>query len=116
MVVEALRQMRDNRVRSVLVIDDDVLVGIVTQGDCAIKGRRCPARCGKQTPVGQVMTGLPGAWLAQPGRPTGRLHGNDGCARLSPPTSAGRGKVVSVISYGDVVKDIIQIWSTTWAT
>ena len=34
---EALRQMRDNRVRSVLVIDDDVLVGIVTQGDCAIK-------------------------------------------------------------------------------
>jgi CBS domain-containing protein len=37
MVVEALRQMRENRVRSVLVIDDDVLVGIVTQGDCAIK-------------------------------------------------------------------------------
>ena len=37
MVVEALRQMRDNRVRSVLVIDDDILVGIVTQGDCAIK-------------------------------------------------------------------------------
>ena len=37
MVVEALRQMRDNRVRSVLVIDDDVLVGIVTQGEC-IKG------------------------------------------------------------------------------
>ncbi len=37
MVLEALRQMRDNRVRSVLVIDDDVLVGIVTQGDCAIK-------------------------------------------------------------------------------
>ena len=37
MVVEALHQMRDNRVRSVLVIDDDVLVGIVTQGDCAIK-------------------------------------------------------------------------------
>jgi CBS domain-containing protein len=30
MVVEALRQMRDNRVRSVLVIDEDVLVGIVT--------------------------------------------------------------------------------------
>jgi CBS domain-containing protein len=37
MVVEALRQMSENRVRSVLVIDDDVLVGIVTQGDCAIK-------------------------------------------------------------------------------
>ena len=36
MVVEALHQMREKRVRSVLVIDDDVLVGIVTQGDCAI--------------------------------------------------------------------------------
>ena len=33
----ALLLMRDNRVRSVLVIDDGVLVGIVSQGDCAIK-------------------------------------------------------------------------------
>ena len=55
MIVEALRQMRENRVRSVLVIDDNVLVGIVTQGDCAIKVV-CPADA-KQTPVGQVMTG-----------------------------------------------------------
>ena len=28
MVIEALRQMRDSRVRSVLVIDDDRLLGI----------------------------------------------------------------------------------------
>src|SRR5204863_1929669 len=58
MVVEALRQMRDNRVRSVLVIDDDVLVGIATQGDCAIKVL-LPGLDAKQTPVGQVMTGDP---------------------------------------------------------
>src|ERR1700756_4420239 len=58
MVVEALRQMRENRVRSVLVIDDDVLVGIVTQGDCAIKVL-LPGLDAKQTPVGQVMTGNP---------------------------------------------------------
>ncbi|WP_409187621.1 CBS domain-containing protein [Bradyrhizobium sp. RDM4] len=32
MVVEALREMRENRVRSVLVMDDDVLVGIVNPG------------------------------------------------------------------------------------
>ena len=32
MVFKALQQMRDNRVRSVLVIDDEVLVGIVTPG------------------------------------------------------------------------------------
>ena len=55
MVVEALRQMRDNRVRSVLVIDDDVLVGIVTQGDCAIKVL-LPGLDAKQTPVGQAMS------------------------------------------------------------
>ena len=58
MVVEALSQMRDNRVRSALVIDDDVLVGIVTQGDCAIKVL-LPGLDAKQTPVGQVMTGNP---------------------------------------------------------
>src|SRR5205809_6542922 len=58
MVAEALRQMRDNRVRSVLVIDDDVLVGIVTQGDCAIKVL-LPELDAKQTPMGEVMTGEP---------------------------------------------------------
>jgi CBS domain-containing protein len=57
-VVEALRQMRDNRVRSVLVIDDDVLVGIVTQGDCAIKVL-LPGFDAQQTPVSQVMTSNP---------------------------------------------------------
>src|SRR6201990_2334951 len=58
MVVEALRQMRDNRVRSVLVIDDNALVGIVTQGDCAIKVL-LPGLDAKQTPVSQGMTGNP---------------------------------------------------------
>jgi CBS domain-containing protein len=50
MVIEALRRMHENRVRAVLVIDDDALVGIVTQGDCAIKVllRGLDA---KQTPV-----------------------------------------------------------------
>src|SRR6202000_829561 len=58
MVVEALRQMRDKRVRSVLVIDDGALVGIVTQGDCAIKVL-LPGLDAKQTPVKQVMTANP---------------------------------------------------------
>src|SRR6201994_3256435 len=58
MIVEALRRMRDNRVRSVLVIDDGVLIGIVTQGDCAIKVL-LPGLDAKQTAVSQVMTGNP---------------------------------------------------------
>src|ERR1700749_834623 len=105
MVVEALRQMRDNRVRSVLVIDDDVLVGIVTQGDCAIKVL-LPGLDAKQTPVGQVMTRDPA---------TVKLEDPlDGCMAMMakrgfrhlPVLDAG--KVVGVISGGDVVKEIIR--------
>ena len=58
MVVEALRQMRDNRVRSVLVINHDVLVEYRHPGDCAIKVL-LPGLDAKQTPVSQVMTGDP---------------------------------------------------------
>ncbi|MGJ4929783.1 CBS domain-containing protein [Bradyrhizobium sp. HKCCYLS2038] len=105
MVVDALRQMRDNRVRSVLVIDDGVLVGIVTQGDCAIKVL-LPGLDAKQTPVSQVMTANPVTV-----KPDHRL---DSCMALMsqrgfrhlPVLDAG--KVVGVISIGDVVKNIIM--------
>ena len=105
MVVEALLQMRDNRVRSVLVIDDDVLVGIVTQGDCAIKVL-LPGLDAKQTPVSQVMTGNP--VTVKPDDPL------QGCMALMaargfrhlPVLNAGKGVVVS--SIGDVVKDVIR--------
>ncbi|BDG70470.1 CBS domain-containing protein [Roseomonas fluvialis] len=105
MVVEALRQMRDNRVRSVLVIDDDVLVGIVTQGDCAIKVL-LPGLDAKQTRVSQVMTSNP--VTVKPGDQL------EGCMAMM--ASRGfrhlpvldAGKVVGVISIGDVVKDIIR--------
>ena len=107
MVVEALRQMRDNRVRSVLVIDDDVLVGIVTQGDCAIKVLLPGLDAGRpELPVGQVMTGDPVTV-----KPDDQL---EGCMAMMaargfrhlPVLDAG--KVVGVISIGDVVKDIIR--------
>ena len=105
MVLEALRKMRDNRVRSVLVIDDGLLVGIVTQGDCAIKVL-LPGLDAKQTPVGQVMTGNP--VTITPDVPL------DSCMAMMatrgfrhlPVLDAG--KVVGVISIGDVVKNIIR--------
>jgi CBS domain-containing protein len=105
MVVEALRQMRDNRVRSVLVIDDGVLVGIITQGDCAIKVL-LPGLDAKQTPVRQVMTANP--VTVTPDEPL------EGCMTMMaargfrhlPVLEAGQ--VVGVISIGDVVKDIIR--------
>jgi len=105
MIVEALRLMRENRVRSVLVIDDDVLVGIVTQGDCAIKVL-LPGLDAKQTPVRQVMTANPVTV-----KPDDSL---EGCMAMMsargfrhlPVLDAG--KVVGVISIGDVVKDTIR--------
>ena len=105
MVVEALLQMREGRVRSVLVVDDGVLVGIVTQGDCAIKVL-LPGLDAKQTPVSQVMTGNP--VTVKPDDPL------QGCMAMMskrgfrhlPVLDAG--KVVGVISIGDVVKDIIR--------
>src|SRR5690349_7673270 len=105
MVVEALRQMRDNRVRSVLVIDDGVLVGIVTQGDCAIKVL-LPGLDAKQTPVAQVMTRNP--VTVKPDDPLEScmvMMSARGFRHL--PVLDG-GKVVGVISIGDVVKDTIR--------
>ncbi len=106
MVVEALSLMRDNRVRSVLVIDDGMLVGIVTQGDCAIKVL-LPGLDAKQTPVAQVMTRSPVTV-----KPDDRLQ--NCMAMMSargfrhlPVLDAGK-VVIGVISIGDVVKDIIR--------
>jgi CBS domain-containing protein len=57
-VLEALVLMRDNHVRSILVIDNDELVGIVSQGDCAIKVL-LPNQNPKQVTVGKIMTPNP---------------------------------------------------------
>ena len=82
-----------------------MLVGIVTQGDCAIKVL-LPGLDTKPTPVGQVMTGDP-----MTVKPDDRLEGYmammaaRGFRHL--PVLDG-GKVVGVISIGDVVKNIIR--------
>jgi len=105
MVFKALQQMRDNRVRSVLVIDDDVLVGIVTQGDCAIKVL-LQELSAKETVVGQVMTRNPmTVKLDDSLEACMGLMATRGFRHL-PVQDAGR--VVGVISIGDVVKDIIR--------
>lgn len=105
MVFKALTQMRDNRVRSVLVIDDGVLVGIVSQGDCAIKVL-LPGLDAKTTVIGQVMTRNPiTVKLGDQIDSCMALMSSKGFRHL-PVLEAG--KVVGVISIGDVVKDIIR--------
>jgi len=105
MVVQALLQMRDNQVRSVLVIDDGVLVGIVTQGDCAIKVL-LPGLDAKQTPVGRVMTGNP--VTVKPDDPLEGCMAVMAKRRIRHLPVLDAGKVVGVISVGDVVKEIIR--------
>ena len=105
MVVEALRQMRDNRVRAVLVIDDGVLVGIVTLGDCAIKVL-LPGLDAKQTPVGQVMTGNP--VTVKPDDPLEDCMAIMAARGYRHLPVLDAGEVVGMISIGDAVKHIIQ--------
>ncbi len=104
-VVQALQLRRDNRVRAVLVVDDGRLPGIVTQGDCAIKVL-LPGKDAKATPVGEVMTR--GPMTVRPTDPLEACMGlmaNRGFRHL-PVLDDGR--LVGVISIGDVVKDQVR--------
>lgn len=104
-VVQALQLMRDHRVRAVLVIDDGALKGIITQGDCAIKVL-LPGRDAKNTLVSEVMTADP--MTVKPTDPLEACMGlmaNRGFRHLP---VLDRGRVVGVVSVGDVVKDNIR--------
>jgi CBS domain-containing protein len=97
--------MRDNRVRSVLVIDDGQLAGIVSQGDCAIKVL-LPQLNPTQVIVSNIMTANPLTVS-----PTNSL---DECMAIMVHKHIrhlpvlDKNKVVGVISVGDLVKNIIE--------
>ena len=57
-VENVLKIMRDFRVRAVLVIDDNELKGIVSQGDCAIKVL-LPHNKASEVAVSTIMTPNP---------------------------------------------------------
>jgi CBS domain-containing protein len=104
-VVTALQLMRDNRVRAVLVLEGDKLKGIVTQGDCAIKVL-LPGLDAKQVAVKDIMTIDPvTVKLVDPIEACTGLMASRNFRHL-PVVEAG--KVVGVVSIGDVVKDSIR--------
>ena len=104
-IENVLLLMRDNRVRSVLVIDDGQLAGIVSQGDCAIKVL-LPQLNPTQVIVSNIMTANPLTVS-----PTNSL---DECMAIMVPKHIrhlpvlDKNKVVGVISVGDLVKNIIE--------
>jgi len=97
--------MRDHRVRAILVIDDGKLVGIVSQGDCAIKVL-LPHNNPKQVLVSEVMTRNP--------LTVSLSNSLDECMAIMvhkhirhlPVVEAD--KVVGIVSVGDMVKSIIE--------
>ena len=104
-VFDALELMKSNKVRSIMIIENGVLKGIVTQGDCAIKVL-LPGWNAKQTSLGSIMTKNPVT--------VGLSDELDTCMN----TMASRklrhlpvvdsGKVLGMVSIGDIVKDIIR--------
>jgi len=105
-IEKALIMMRDNRVRAILVVDNDRLVGIVSQGDCAIKVL-LPKKDPQATTVSEVMTANPLTVT-----PKNTL---DECMAIMVHKHIRHLPVIEnnivkgVISIGDLVKNIIEV-------
>ena len=105
-IESVLKIMRDFRVRAVLVIDDNELKGIVSQGDCAIKVL-LPQLNPTQVKVSTIMTPKP---------LTVKLANSlDECMAIMVHKHirhlpvVENNKVVGVVSIGDLVKNIIEL-------
>jgi hypothetical protein len=105
-VESVLKIMRDFRVRAVLVIDNAVLKGIVSQGDCAIKVL-LPHNNPSEVIVSKVMTPNPlTVTLANSVDECMAIMVHKHIRHLPVVES---NKVVGVVSIGDLVKNIIEL-------
>lgn len=105
-VVKALELMRDKRVRAVLVLEGENLVGIVSQGDCAIRVL-LPGADAREISIESVMTrnlitvkrgdALDECMTTMVQRHIRHLPVLDGA------------KVIGVLSVGDIVKEILSM-------
>jgi CBS domain-containing protein len=103
---DALKLMRDKRVRAILVIDDEQLVGIVSQGDCAIKVL-LPHRDPKLTRISDIMSLNPFTVALS--------NSLDECMAIMVHKHIrhlpviDQKKVIGVVSIGDIVKNVIEL-------
>ena len=105
-IEDVLKIMRDFRVRAVLVIDDGALMGIVSQGDCAIKVL-LPHNNPAQVLVAKVMTPNPlTVSLANSLEECMAIMVHKHIRHLP---VLEKSKVIGVISVGDLVKNIIEL-------
>ena len=104
-VEDVLMLMREHRVRAILVIDDGVLAGIVSQGDCAIKvllQNNNP----KEVTVSKIMTAKP--LTVTPSNSLEECMAIMVHKHIRHLPVLEKSKVVGVISVGDLVKSIIE--------
>lgn len=104
-VFEALELMARKNIGAVLVMDGEQVVGIFTERDyarkIALKGRTSP-----QTPVQEVMT--PGVMFVTPEQTSDQCMALMTQNRLRHLPVMEGGKLVGLVSIGDLVKDIIS--------
>jgi len=101
-----LTLMREHRVRSVMVVDNKKLVGIVSQGDCAIKVL-LPNLSAKEVMVSQIMT--PNPLTVTPDNSLEECMAIMVHKHIRHLPVLENQQLIGVISIGDIVKNIIEI-------
>ena len=101
-----LTLMREHRVRSVMVADNKKLVGIVSQGDCAIKVL-LPNLSAKEVMVSQIMT--PNPLTVTPDNSLEECMAIMVHKHIRHLPVLENQQLIGVISIGDIVKNIIEI-------
>lgn len=104
-VFDALELMKNNRVRSIMIIEGGALKGIVTQGDCAIKVL-LPGWNAKQTLLSAIMTKDPVTVALDD--ELGKCMNTMASRNIRHLPVVDGGKVLGMVSVGDIVKDIIR--------
>jgi CBS domain-containing protein len=104
-VLDALRLMEQKNIGALLVMKGAQLVGIFSERDYA-RRMILHGRTSRETPVREVMT--PQVFVITPDTSSGEcmMHMTDRHIRHLPVVEAGR--VVGVISIGDVVRSVID--------
>ena len=104
-VENALTMMRDNRIRSVMVIDMGKLLGILSQGDCAIKVL-LPGKSAASTSVASVMTKNP--LTVSYDNTLEECMAIMDLKRIRHLPVLHNGQVTGLISIGDIVKNMMS--------
>jgi CBS domain-containing protein len=103
-VFAALEMMKEKTVRSIVVIEDDQLLGIVSERDCALKVL-LPSKSAKEVKLDKVMT-----------KQVVTVGVNDTLERCMHEMASknirhlpvmDHGKVIGMVSIGDIVKEIM---------